>query len=877
MWSKIAHIILRQREILIITLAVCTIFFAGNIPYNQVSYDLSRLLPVGDSTATVFEDFKKKYGANDNVYLVSTEDPALFELENFGLFYDFTKELQKLPAVDSVFSVANFGYLKKNKFEEKFYLETVFKDRPIRQSQIDTALDVLKNQPFYERILYLSYNGTDTIKSLDNKGELLIEIVDAKKDLSIISISLDADSLKTSKRNVYVLSVAKKIDEFSKKTGVKFNYSGMPYIRSKLSTQVEKEIKLFIGLAIGLTALLLYFFLKAPRAVLVSLLVVSVAVVWLLGTIGFLSRLSDWGYTGTLNFRINILTSLLPPLVIVIGIPNCIFLLNKYFGEYKEHKNQAKALTRVIEKIGGATFMTNATTASGFATFIFASSDILKEFGIVASISIMSVFILSLLLLPIVYSYISPPKEKHYKHLDYKWSSNLIDWFVNVCSNYRGTVYVLTIAIALLAGYGMSLINNNALVVDDIPDDNPVMVDLKYYEKAFNGVIPFEILINTNISKVVEVEFSDSVAQSVLKNLEHVSSIKYLGNNKYKLFVKTGKNITSTLKDGLNGQAIKSVEYKKVNKKGKALKLSTLKKVDKLYGVLKYYKELSRPLSVLDVIKHSKQAYYNGDPDEYSIPIRNEIGFISKYASGTKKESSKLLRSFLTLDKSELRISMQMKDIGTKKTAVLLEKLREDVDQIFNPKKYKVEFTGIGVIVTKGVDALVSNLIMSLLLTVLIIAVLMAFMFRNFRMVFISLLPNILPLFITAAIMGYCGINIKPSTILVFSIAFGISVDDTIHFLAKYRQELSDNNGEIRISVLSALRETGISMFYTSVVLFFGFGIFVASDFGGTVALGLLVSLTLLIAMLSNLILLPCLLLSLDKLISLKTEEKKLN
>jgi len=813
MWSKIAHIILRQRLVLIIIVTVSTIFFAGNIPYNQVSYDLSRLLPVGDSTATTFENFKKKYGANDNVYLVSTEDPALFELENFRLFYDFTKDLQNTPAVDSVFSIANFGYLKKNKKEVKFFLETVFKEKPTRQTQIDSALILLKNQPFYERILYLSYDGIDTVVSFDQEGNESIKVVDVKKDLSIIGISLNSDSLKTTNRNIYVLSVAKKIDEFSKKTGVKFTYSGMPYIRAKLSSQVEKEIKLFIGLAIGLTALLLYFFLKAPRAVLVSLLVVSVAVVWLLGSIGFLARLSDWGYTGTLDFRINVLTSLLPPLVIVIGIPNCIFLLNKYFAEYKEHKNQAKALTRVIEKIGGATFMTNATTASGFATFIFASSDILKEFGIIASLSIMSVFILSLLLLPIIYSYISPPKEKHYKHLDYVWSANLINWFVNVSSNYRGTVYVLTIAVALLSGYGMSLMNNNALVVDDIPDDNPVMVDLKYYEKTFNGVIPFEILID-------------------------------------------GK------------------------KKGKALKLSTLKKVDQLYDVLKHYKELSSPLSVLDVIKYSKQTYYNGDPDEFTIPIRNEIGFISKYAAGTKAESNQLLSSFLSHDKSELRISLQMKDIGTKRTAVLLEDLREDVDKIFNPSKYNVAFTGVGVIVTKGVDALVSNLIMSLLLTVLIIASLMGFMFRNIRMVFISLLPNILPLFITAAIMGYFGINIKPSTILVFSIAFGISVDDTIHFLAKYRQELFANNGEIRTSVFNALRETGLSMFYTSVVLFFGFGIFVASDFGGTVALGLLVSLTLLIAMLSNLILLPCLLLSLDKLISVKTvnvDQKQIN
>lgn len=801
MWNKIAHIILRQRLLLIITLSAITAFFVLNIPYNQVSYDLSRLLPVGDSTATVFEDFKTKYGSNDNVYLVSTEDQTLFKLDKFQQFYDFTIGLDKVPAVDSVFSVANFGFLQKDVAAGKFVIEPAFNGRPSRQGQIDSVLAKLYQQPFYERLLYLNYQDTVTINN---------EVTEVEKKLSIIGITLNPDSLLSTNRNRYVLAIAKHIDEFGAKTGIKFTYSGMPYIRAKLSSQVEKEIKLFIVLAISLTALLLYFFLRAPRAVLVSLLVVSVAVIWLLGSLGFLARLSDLGYTGTLSFKMNVLTSLIPPLVIVIGIPNCIFLLNKYFAEYRDHKNQAKALTRVIDKIGGATFMTNVTTASGFATFIFASSDILKEFGIIASISIMSVFILSLLILPIIYSYISPPKEKHYKHLEYAWSAKLINWFVNVCTNYRTTVYVSTIFIALFAGFGMSKINNNALVVDDIPQDDPVMVDLKYYEKTFNGVVPFEILIS-------------------------------------------GK------------------------KKGKALKLSTLKKVDKLYERLKRYKELSRPLSMVDVIKYSKQAYYNGDPDEYSIPLAQEIGFIYQYAANSKEGSGDLLNAFLSKDKRELRISLQMKDVGTRRTAELMEELKPEIESIFKPKDFDFSFTGVSVIVTKGVDSLISNLAMSLILTVLIIAGLMAFMFKNLRMVFISLLPNILPLFITAAIMGYFGINIKPSTILVFSIAFGISVDDSIHFLAKYRQELTANNGKIKTSVINALRETGLSMFYTSIVLFFGFGIFIASDFGGTVALGLLVSLTLLVAMLSNLILLPCLLLTVDKLISIKGEEKKKN
>ena len=787
MWNKTSHIILRSRIWVIIALIAITAFLASNLGHVKVSYDLTRLLPVGDSTSIVFKEFKETFGANDNVYFISTEDTSFYDLHKFQAYYDFSEKLQKEPAVDSVFSFANFGYLRVDKGSNVFKLEKAFKKRPETQDEIDKAIELLYDQPFYERILYLP-----------------------ESDISLIAITLNSDSLATVRRNKYVLSITDKVEAFSKEVGIDFNYSGMPYIRAKLSSQVEKEILLFISLAFLLTALLLYFFLRAPRAVFVSLLVVAVGVIWLFGSLGLLNRLAEAGMFGTLKFNVNVLTSLVPPLVIVIGIPNCIFLINKYFDEYRDHKNQALALKRVIQKIGGATFMTNVTTASGFATFIFASSDILKEFGIIASISIMGVFCLSILLLPIIYSYLSPPSEKHYKHLDYKWTNALIDWFVNVCTNYRGTVYVVMIFIAGSAGFGLSQLDNDALVVDDMPEDHPVMVDLRYYEGKFNGVVPFEILIKTN-------------------------------------------------------------------KKGKALKTKTLKKVQKLYDLLETYDEFSRPLSMLDVLKYSKQALWGGDKNEYSVPLKNEVGFIYKYASNSKNKSSDMLNAFISKDKSQLRISLQMKDVGTNRTKVLIAELKQKMEKIFKTEQYSFSFTGIGVIVAKGVETLISNLVMSLLLTVLIISILMGAMFKNMRMVLISLLPNILPLFITAAIMGYCGINLKPSTILVFSIAFGISIDDTIHFLVKYRQELSANNGVIKKSVLKALRETGLSMFYTSVVLFFGFGIFVASEFGGTVALGVLVALTLLVAMLSNLILLPCLLLTLDKLITIKAEKAEQN
>lgn len=770
MWRKIAGIILRNRATILIVLAVVTVFMGLQIPKNQVSHDVSNLLPKSDSTAYQFAQFKKRYGANDNVYFVSTEDEAVFEIETYKKLHAFLEELKEMPAVDSVFGFTNFFYLTKNKELEKFVV-TQAGNGIETQEQLDSLKKRLYSLPVFEGLLYSNDNP---VKSF--------------------ALTFNSDSLATNKRNKFVLPVVAKVKAFGAENGVKFNYSGMPYIRASLSSQVEKEIFLFLGLTALLTSLILYFFLKSVKAVFFSLLVVLVAVIW------------SFGIIYLLGFKITILTSLIPPLVIVIGIPNCIFLLNKYFAEFRMHKNQAKSLTRVIQKVGNATLMTNATTAAGFATFALTPSLLLKEFGIVASLSIMSVFLLSIIIIPVLNSYFAPPAEKHYRHLEYKWINQLLNWFVKVAVSYRGVVYMFLIVVASVAGFGISMLNNDTLIVDDVPDDDPVKVDLRYYEETFGGLIPFEILIDTK-------------------------------------------------------------------KKGKAVKLSTLKKLDKLYEELERFEEFAKPVSVLDAVKASKQAFYNGDESEYNIPLSNEMGFIYKYASNSDNSSNALMNSFVDKDRRELRLSLKMKDIGTKKIKLLMERLDPIVDRIFSPKKYKVTYTGVGVIATKGVDLLIYNLAFTLVLAILLISVFMAFMFRNARMVLISILPNLIPLVFTAAIMGYFGINIKPSTILVFSIAFGISVDDTIHFLSKYRQELLLNEMNIKISVIKALKETGVSMFYTSVVLFFGFGIFMVSDFGGTQALGMLVALTLLIAMLSNLILLPSLLLTLDNLITVKRGE----
>ena len=771
MWSSLARIILRNRVLILVLLAVVTLFMALQMPKNEVSHDVSNLLPKSDSVAYEFKRFKEQYGATDNVFLFASEDERLFRLDIFNQIKRFTETLREEKGVDSIFGATNFYYLEKNRAEEKFELMGTGNLEITRQSQLDSLREKLLGQPLFDHLIYEKERG-----------------------VFLWALSFNADSLATPKRNDIVLKVVAKVKAFSDEIGVDFKYSGLPYVRASLSKQVEEEILLFLALTAVLTSAILYFLLRSPKAVIFSLLVVAMAVVW------------SFGIIALLGYKITLLTSLIPPLVIVIGIPNCIFLVNKYFSEFRSHQNQAKSLTRVIQKIGNATLMTNATTAAGFATFALTKSLLLKEFGVVASLSIMSVFVLSILIIPIVYSFYGPPSEKHYRHLEYKWVHKMLDGLVKIAVSYRGLVYMLLIFLAIIAGYGISKLNNDTLIVDDVPENDPVKVDLRYYESVIGGIVPFEIIIDTR-------------------------------------------------------------------KKGKAVKLSTLKKVDRLYEELAEFEEFSKPLSVLDLVKTSKQAFYNGDANEYQIPLSNEMGFIYKYVQNSDTQSGLTMNSFVDEDRRELRVSLKMKDIGTKRIKGVLARLEKVTNEIFPPDKYTVSYTGISVIANKGVDLLIYNLALTLILAIVLISLFMAFMFRNARMVLISILPNLIPLVFTAAVMGYFGVNVKPSTILVFSIAFGISVDDTIHFLAKYRQELLINNMNIKISVIKALRETGVSMFYTSVILFFGFGIFMVSDFGGTQALGMLVALTLLIAMLSNLVLSPSLLLTLDNFITVKKSD----
>ncbi len=773
-WAKTARIILRNRVVILLLVAAFTVFLGMQWQHMRFSSSQANLLPDDHPVNQEYQSFLSQFGEEGNAVVLAVRDSALFQPNNFKRWNKFSKQLGAFPEVDFVLSTDNLQELIKDNEKQEFVLQPLLKKELESQFEIDSITrHLFNNMPFYDNLLY-------------NKESRTLRTV----------MYLDKDIVNTSVRKDFILKdMIHLVSSFEEETGLDVHISGMPYVLTMNSQNIIDEIGKFILAALGVTSLIFFFFFRSVRATIISMCVVIIGVMWAFGILGLL------------QYEITVLTALIPPLIIVIGIPNCIFLINKYQQEVKKHGNQALSLQRVISKIGNATLMTNMTTASGFATFIITDSKLLKEFGIVASINIIGIFILSLLIIPIVYSFMSLPKTKHLKHLNKRWIDAFVSWMEGIVRNQRVAVYIVSIALLVVSIIGIYQIDISGSPIEDMPKNAEFFKDIRFFEEEFDGIMPVEIVVDTKSPKGV-------------------------------------------------------------------LKPATLKRIDRLGAVVEEIPELSKPVSVVNLVKYSKQAFYNGIPKYYQLPTSQENTFIMDVARKSS-DNGNLLKSFVDTTGQTTRMTTFMRDVKTDRMEEIEQRLLENIAKIFPKERYTVYMTGSALLFLKGTKYLVKNLIMSLALAIGLIALFMAYLFRSFRMIIISLIPNLLPLLVTAGIMGFVGVPIKPSTILVFSIAFGISVDDTIHFLAKYRQELTSSKWKIEKSVYAALRETGVSMFYTSIVLFFGFSVFVISNFGGTVALGSLVSATLLFAMLANLILLPSLLLSLEKSIANKEVLKK--
>jgi predicted RND superfamily exporter protein len=769
MWYKLGQFILRNRIYLLILLAGATAFMAWHASKVQINYDFSKAIPVNNPKYKTYQEFRKKFGEDGNLLVIGIQTEHLFDQKIFNDYATLVNDLKRVKGVDDIISVSTAINLSKASDSERLKADTIFAPRRLSQAEIDSGSSVFLRLPFYR---YLLYNP--------------------ETHAWLMGVRINRDLMSSEYRNSIVSNIRNLADQFGKAHSLQVYQSGLPLIRTELSLRVKREMKMFIIASAALSALILLIFFRSVMAMLLSLAVVALGVIWSFATMHLL------------HYKLSVLNALIPSLIVVIGIPNCIYFFNKFHTSYNETGNKKESLVMMVDKMGIVTLFCNLTAAIGFAVFSLTQSQILKEFGVVAGINIFALFFISLLFIPAVLSFLPPPKSRHTKYLNNpglnRWLARLERWSLN----HRTLIFSVTAVLIIASVGGISRLKTLGHIVDDLPKSDRVYADLRFFESNFKGVMPLEIIVDTK------------------------------------------------------------------KKFGVTRNLDNLQRIDSLSQYLVTMPAIAKPLSITEGLKFAKQAFFEGDSNSYSMPSAYDLPALSQYLnmksdSASKNSFAKLVATFMDADKQQARISVSMADVGTKRLPRILDSITGRVNQLFSKEKYSVQLTGTSVTFLEGSRYIIHGLKDSILWAFVLIAFCMLYLFRSLRILACSLLPNIIPLLITAGIMGWIGIPLKPSTVLVFSVALGIAIDVTIRFLVNYKQELPHNEFDMKKTVIETIHSTGISIIYTSMVLIAGFIIFCFSGFGGTQALGWLTSLTLVTATFTNLVLLPSILISFVK------------
>ena len=780
MWESVARFIIRFRWLLLLLLIAGTCLMAYHAAGVKMSYEFTKAIPTDNPKYQAYQSFRKQFGEDGNLLVAGIQTDRLFTTGVFNDYAALIKQIKSISGVEDVLSIPEATNLMRSPTEEKLLPVPIFPEGPLSQEVLDSCRAVFFNLPFYRGLLY-----------------------NASTNTWLTGIRINKDVLNSKERNRVVEEILAECDAFGKRQGLEMHYSGLPLIRTNMATKIAAEMEWFLLGSFLLSAIILLLFFRSFSAMALSLLVVLIGVVWSLGTI-------EW-----MGYQITILTGLIPPLIVVIGIPNCIYFLNKYHTAYNFVSSQPgfsgnikmAALTEMISRMGVVTLFCNITAAIGFAVFSLTRSAVLKEFGVVAGVGIISLFFISIILIPAILSVLPAPKARHTRYLENRLMLACLDRLEIWSLHHRKLIYTITAVLVLVSVAGMFRLRSEGYIVDDLPKTDRIYRDLKFFEHHFTGVMPLEIVVDTK--------------------------------RKYGLRINP---------------------------------LQTFEKIDSLSQYIFEKPEMARPLSIVEGLKFARQAYYNGDSSTYGLPNAFDISFLQQYLKfrggeegGKENNFTRIVRSFMDSTSRKTRISVNMADVGSKRLPEIIQDIETRSEQLFDTARYHIEFTGTSVTFLEGSTFIINGLKESIFWAFLLIALCMLYLFRSFAVLVCSLVPNIIPLIITAGVMGWTGVAIKPSTVLIFSVALGIAIDVTIRFLVNYKQEMKLSKKNPQDIVIDTIHKTGISIIYTSLVLIAGFVIFCFSSFGGTQALGWLTSLTLVLATLTNLVLLPVLLLSFRK------------
>lgn len=772
MWLYIADLILRYR----IGLLVVTVLLTGVLGYIgftrvEVTQSFIKVIPRHDPDLQDFRRFEKTFGTDGDAFIVAFEGGTWFTPAFLNSLKALTDTLETFKGVKRVLNVTHASRLVADDSTEQFRFVPLMPNPLETQAEADSLRARVDHLPIYENLLF-----------------------DTARKVCLTAITVENWMLKHRQKHILADQIRDVVEPFRERHDLTVHYAGLLFIRNYITKHMPREMALFAGLALLLTAISLYAFYRSFYAMVFPLVLLIISTIWTLGLVG------------VLGYKITLLTGMLPPIIIILGIPPSIYMLSDYHEEYIKVGDKIEALRLMIRKMGLVTLMINANTAFGFLTLYFTEVVVLQEFGLLAFLSTMAAYFITLILLPGFYSLMPPPSEQHLSHLEAPRINAIVRKIDGWTHNRKTWIYTGSFVLLFVALWGISKLRAVSYMVDDLPTRDHIYTDLKFMEQKFNGVMPFEIVVDFG------------------------------------------------RKEGVR-------------------KHRNLQKIAELQDRLQQYDEISRTLSLVDGLKWSRQALFGGQASEFMLPARAEMDFIALYTQGMDTDRGQagegqrsLLSSLVDSTYRKARISGFVQDVGSNRMRALLAQLEQETQEVFGTgeKAPEVILTGTTRIFLKANQYLIENLAWSLLAAFLIIGLQMYVLFGSWRIMVVSMIPNLLPLVVTAGLMGFISIPVKPSTALIYEMAFGIAIDHSIHYLAAYRFRRREGQ-DIGRAVSTSMRNTGMSIIYTSVVLFMGFAIFALSAFGSTRALGVLTSVTLFIAMFSNLLLMPALLLDMDR------------
>ncbi len=752
MWVHLAHWILDHRRSIVLLVVVITALLGYWAMQVTTDHTTAHLLPSQSKTVQDFKRASEVFGESQTILYLVFEGADPYDPAFLQALDSLVQEISGYPGIEHVLSLTNVPFLLR---QGKDIVAQPLYQANLSAEAIRKRLD---DQPFLHGLL-LSNDGST--------AAMMVRIIPAFNN------SPDR------------VALVDRIEAAAKRLPGNLALAGFPYLRTQYAKRISLESPVFTLLAALISLLFLYLAFGAWRAIVLPTAIVGLGLMWTVGLMVLFGH------------QLTIVSSMLPALLVIIGMANVIHLCTKFLDQFLAGQDQRAALVETIRTVGLATLLTCLTTAIGFGVLMLSGSRLLSAFGQFAAVGIMLLYVLSITLMPVVFIRYRPSARRSAPLVTRESLERFFDRIATLTQQRAGAILLLAGGLLLFGLVGAMRISSDIYAFSDFYEDDPLRQHLAVFEEAFGGIMPMEVIIETD-------------------------------------------------------------------KPGQFRSLPYWRRIEALQHTLSDLEPVGHSLAVTDLVKLVNQAYFGGHPDAYRLPSSFELPFLQTAMKGflDQKRTSDLTRTLpLLIDStfSMTRVYLGVPDLGTQRMNALADTVRARTIALFPEDGFNVFITGNAIRVTRSGEKLVRNLIVSLAVALVVIALLMALLFRSMRLMIISLVPNVIPLLVVGGMMGYAGIALKPSTALIFSVAFGIAVDNSIHFLTKYRLD-RDAGLSKEEAIRATLRATGKAILLTSFVLMSGFLVFTLSSFGGTVNMGGLTALTLGVAMVANLLLLPALL-----------------